>query len=87
MASFPNQSEYIQGVEGHLANNPLSAGGPYILGSTISYADFVLYQIYHDEREIGGIDLSSAPHLKALVEGIEARPNIKAYMTSDRYYN
>lgn len=79
--------EYIKGVEGHLATNPLSLGGPYTLGKTITYADFVLYQIYHDEREIGGIDLSTAPHLKALVEAMEARPNIAAYFKSDRYYN
>ncbi len=69
-----------------MASNPLSASGPYTLGATITYADFVLYQIYHDEREIGGIDLTDAPHLKALVQAMEARPNIKAYMASDRYY-
>ena len=40
--------EYVAGIEQHLATNPLAKGGPFVLGATITYADFVLYQIYHD---------------------------------------
>lgn len=44
--------------------------------------------MYHDERELGGpvVELleEEAPLLKRLVEGVEARPRIAAYMKSDR---
>lgn len=51
-------------------------------------ADFVLYQIYHDERELGGpisalLD-KEAPTLKKLVQAVEGRPRIAEYMKSDR---
>lgn len=50
-------------------------------------ADFVLYQIYHDERELGGPVTSllekEAPTLKKLVEAVEARPRIAEYFKSD----
>lgn len=84
-----NLPKFVKGVEGQLAASPF--GGPFALGATATYADFVLYQIYHDEREVGGkinelLD-ASAPRIKALVEAVAARPNVKAYFASDRYYN
>jgi hypothetical protein len=55
----------------------------------MTYADFIIWQIYHDEREVGGqIDElinKSAPRLRALLEGVAARPNVKSYYASDRY--
>ncbi|KAK4704129.1 hypothetical protein P7C70_g2087, partial [Phenoliferia sp. Uapishka_3] len=80
--------KYVKGVEGQLAKSPY--GGPFTLGETITYADIVLYQIYHDESKYGGIDdllATDAPKIKALVAAVAARPNIKAYFASERYYD
>lgn len=48
----------------------------------------MLYQIYHDERELGGpvteLLEKEAPTLKKLVEAVEARPKIAEYFKSDR---
>lgn len=84
-------SEYVKGVEGQLASSPHAKGGPFVLGTRITYADFVIYQIYHDEREVGGkieeLLATSAPRLKALVDAVAAEPNVAAYFKSDRYFN
>lgn len=64
-----------------------AAKGPFVLGERITYADFVIYQVMHDEgltKDPTGV-LSEFPKLTALVESVEARPNVKAYMESDRY--
>lgn len=86
-----NLPKYVKAIEAHLTKSPYLAKGPFILGSDISYADIVLFQICHDEREVGdGITVlldTIAPNLKALLAGVCARPNIAAYFASDRYYN
>lgn len=51
--------EYVAGIEQHLATNPLAKGGPFVLGATITYADFVLYQIYHDGQSLVTLDLEA----------------------------
>jgi glutathione S-transferase len=74
-------------LEQHLKSSKYAAKGPFVLGDRISYADFVIYQVMHDEglTKEGDAVLGQYPKLKALVEGIEARPNVKAYMGSERY--
>lgn len=79
--------EYVRAIEKHLASSPYQ-NGPFILGSELTYADLVIFQIYHDEREVGGkinelLD-TVAPKLKALVAAVAERPRIKAYFASDR---
>lgn len=80
-----NTVKYVQGIEGNLAKT--GHAGPFILGSDITYADLVIYQIWSDENKIGGINITAAPRLTALVSAVEQTPNIKAYMASDRYYH
>ncbi|KAI9495912.1 glutathione S-transferase [Zychaea mexicana] len=56
-------------------------GGPYVLGSEISFADFQVYQMVADEK-LTPADLP--PHLAAFVKAFEERPNIKKYRHSKR---
>jgi hypothetical protein len=78
---------FVVGLEIHLSKSPFSGDGPYTLGPHISYADFMVWQIYHDERsmnsQVDQLLASSAPRLKQLVEAVAARPNVKAYHNSD----
>ncbi|KAK4057211.1 hypothetical protein OIO90_001706 [Microbotryomycetes sp. JL221] len=54
-------------------------------------ADLVLWQMYHDERELGGpveqLISKECPKLKKMIEAVESRPKLKEYWSSDRYYN
>ena len=82
-----DQALYLSALETHLASNRLSRSGPFVLGSRISYVDFVIYQICHDEgltrhKRRG---LANHPRMARLVDGVEARPNVKAFLKSDRY--
>lgn len=83
-----NLPKYVNAIEKHLATFSTTSGGPFILGSEISYADMVIFQIAHDEKEIGdGITAlfdTVAPHFKKLYEAVSQTPNIKAYFASDR---
>lgn len=61
--------------------------GPYVTGKDITYADLVLYQICHDEglTQEGRNGLKDYPKLAELVDAVEARPNVKTFLQSDRY--
>ena len=78
---------FLKALETHLKTHDLSASGPYITGKTITYADIVLYQICHDESltQDGRKGLKDHPRLVELVDAVEARPNVKAFLHSDRY--
>lgn len=78
---------FLAGFEGQLKSLSACQGGPYTLGKTISYADFVIYQVAHDESIIqdGRAGLKDYPRLKQLVDAIEARPGVQAFLKSDRY--
>ena len=53
----------------------------------MTYADMVLYQVCHDEglTHEGRKGLKDHPRLVELVDAMEERPNIKAFLQSDRY--
>ncbi|KAL8838196.1 MAG: hypothetical protein Q9170_002239 [Blastenia crenularia] len=82
-----HRKRFLDGVEAHLTSNDFSKRGPFVLGQTITYADIVLYQIAHDEdlTQEGRKGLQQYPRLKHLVNAMEERPNIKAFLASDRY--
>ena len=82
-----DRNRFLGAVETHLKSNKFSTQGPYILGKAVSYADLVLYQICHDESltQDGRKGLKEYPRLTKLVDAVEARPNIKAFLQSDRY--
>ncbi|CAE6341560.1 unnamed protein product [Rhizoctonia solani] len=76
--------KFASALNAHLSTNPLSSGGPFVLGKDITYADFVIFQIAHDDDWLG---LDANPRLNELVQAVKARPRIAEYFTSDRYYN
>ncbi|KAL9130031.1 MAG: hypothetical protein Q9217_001676 [Psora testacea] len=82
-----DRKHYLQALETHLKTHHLSRSGPYIAGKEITYTDLVLYQLCHDENlthdERAG--LKDYPRLKQHVDSVEARPNVKAFLQSDRY--
>ena len=77
----------MEAIEANLAANELSQQGPFVIGKTVTYADFVLYQICHDEglTKDGRKKMQEFPRLIKLVDAMEARPNIKTFLQSDRY--
>ena len=70
-----------------MRTHELSIVGPYVTGKDITYADLVLYQICHDEglTQDGRKGLKDHPKLAELVDAVEARSNVKAFLQSDRY--
>ena len=77
----------LNALEMHLKTHELSKSGPYITGKNMTYADMVLYQVCHDEglTHEGRKGLKDHPRLVELVDAMEERPNIKAFLQSDRY--
>jgi glutathione S-transferase len=79
---------FMQALETHLKTHDLSKSGPYVIGKNITYADMVLYQILHDENltQEGRKGIKNDyPRLTQLVDAVESRPNVKAFLESDRY--
>jgi len=76
--------KFASALNTHLTTNPLSSGGPFVLGNQISYADFVIFQISHDD---GWAGLDTNPRLKELVEAVKIRPRIAEYFKSNRYFD
>ncbi|CAE6458308.1 unnamed protein product [Rhizoctonia solani] len=76
--------KFASALNTHLSTNVLSSGGPFVLGKEITYADFVIFQIAHDDDWVG---LDANPRLNELIEAVKARPRLAEYFKSDRYYN
>ena len=74
-------------METHLSASPVSIRGPFVVGNTFTYSDMVLYQILHDEKltQEGRKGLKDYPRLMKLVDAVEQRPNIMAFLQSKRY--
>lgn len=79
--------KFLKALETHLKTNNLSTSGPYVIGKNFTYADIVIYQLCHDDPLAldGREALKDYPRLMELVDAVEERPNIKAFMQSDRY--
>lgn len=81
------REDILKAMELHLSSNDFSRDGKFLLGEKITYADFVLYQILHDEGltkdEQKG--LQEYPRLRRLMETMEERENVKKFLESDRY--
>lgn len=82
-----DRARFLAALETHLTSNELSKQGPFVLGSRITYADLVIYQDCHDENltQDGRQGLKAYPRLTQLVDGVEQRPNVRAFQASDRY--
>ena len=78
--------KYLQALETHLKTHDSSTSGPCVIGKNVTYADLVLYQVLHDEnltQERKG--MKDYPRLVQVVDAVEGRPNIKAFLESERY--
>jgi glutathione S-transferase len=77
----------LRAVDEHLNAHSAAQSGPFIVGNTFSYGDIVLYQILHDDglSKEGRQGLKDYPRLKKLADATEYRPNIKAFLQSERY--
>ncbi|KAL8709145.1 MAG: hypothetical protein Q9220_006025 [cf. Caloplaca sp. 1 TL-2023] len=82
-----DRNRFLKALETHLSRHDTSVQGPYVIGKVITYADFVLYQIMHDEglTKEGRKGLQEYPRLRKLVDAVEGRPNVEAFLESDRY--
>ena len=59
-------------------------GGPFVLGSKFSLGDLVIFG-FLDRSRTGISNLNDTySHLAALDQAVRARPNIAAYLASDR---
>ncbi|EIM91823.1 glutathione S-transferase-like protein [Stereum hirsutum FP-91666 SS1] len=81
------QLRFLHAIEQHLTTNPLSVHGPFVIGSSITYADLAVYQILHDEELVhhGNKGLEGYPRLAKLAAAVEERPGVKAFLESSRY--
>lgn len=81
------RKDFLKALNTHLSSNELSQQGPYVIGQKVTYADLGLYQILHDEQltQNERKDLQGYPKLIKLVDAVEARPNVKAFLNSERY--
>lgn len=80
---------FLKGIDTLLQQHDLSNSGPFIIGKEVTYADLVLYQIIHDEglSQDGqkGLKDGGYNRLAQLTAAVEARPNVAAFLKSDRY--
>ncbi|KAL3853135.1 hypothetical protein ACJMK2_016705 [Sinanodonta woodiana] len=76
---FKDLPQKLQGFESFLGDKP------YFAGSEITAPDFVLYELLDQHRLMKGDCLTDFPKLLAFLDRIEAEPNIKAYMASDKF--
>ncbi|KAI5795078.1 glutathione S-transferase [Geopyxis carbonaria] len=64
------------------------AGGEYLLGAQLTYADLVLFQVVDGLKfafpKATARELEKCGKLAAHYESVKARPNIKAYLESER---
>jgi len=77
----------LQALNQHLSTHELSKSGPFVIGGKVTYADLVIYQICHDEQltQDGRAGLKGYPRLAKLVDAVEDRPNVKKFLSSERY--
>jgi glutathione S-transferase len=70
-------AERLGFVEKHLARS-----GPFLMGERFTAADAYLFTIV-GWSAFAGIDLAAFPHLRAFMERVGARPNVRAAMTAE----
>jgi len=79
--------KFMHGINQQIQSHSSAQTGPFVTGADITYGDLVLYQICHDEglTADGRKGLQGYDRLIQLVNAVEARPNVKAFLLSDRY--
>jgi glutathione S-transferase len=72
-----SRPRYIQAIESYLRPR----GGPYLLGDWITYTDFLLYTLVHDETPETCMLTADSPLLR-LYRAIGERPTVATYVTN-----
>lgn len=82
-----DRARFLKAIESKLQGSDLSHRGPYVIGTEMTYADFVLFQLLHDENLIqdGRRGLREFPRLVQLADAVQARPNVKKFFESESY--
>ncbi|KAJ1168313.1 hypothetical protein NDU88_000243 [Pleurodeles waltl] len=85
-----NKEKYLEELPNHLRNferllSQSSSG--FIIGSTVSFADYNLLDILLFHLFIAPDCLNSFPRLKAFKEKMESRPKLKAFLQSNEHKN
>ena len=57
--------------------------GPYLLGGTITYPDFVLFHMMEDDGTATS-KTPTHPYINAFIKAMQERPNLKSYLATDR---
>jgi glutathione S-transferase len=70
-------AERLAFVEHHLATN-----GPFLMDAQFTAADAYLFTIVGWSR-VAKVDLTPFPHLRAFMERVGARPNVRAAMAAE----
>jgi len=60
-------------------------GKGFFIGENITFADLAVYQALEFASKLAPTAIKNYPHLSAFRDRIVARPNIAAYIKSDRY--
>jgi glutathione S-transferase len=78
---------FLAAMQQHLQSSDFAERGPFVIGDRFTYADIVLYQILHDEEltRNGRKGLSEYSRLVKLVDAVEGRERVKAFLESKRY--
>ena len=80
--AVPN-AEKVEKVASKNGTNP----GPFYLGPVFSWADLLLFQFAHGQKK-GISDFTSRfPFITKVSANVAARPNIAAYLSSDRRFD
>ncbi len=82
-----DRDRFLSALETHLTTSDLSRRGPFVIGKEVTYADLVIYQVCHDENltQDGAKGLKDYPRLKQMVEAVEGREGVGAFLRSERY--
>lgn len=59
-------------------------GGPFLLGSKATYADFAVYQSIDNNEKTGTLPSNLPRAILTFKEAFEARPRVAAYLASER---
>ncbi|OGM42362.1 putative glutathione S-transferase [Aspergillus bombycis] len=78
------KNEFVPNYYNVLATFYAQKEGPYLLGETITYTDFVVYQSIDNDSQIGTLPASLPEPLARFRAAFEARPRVAPYLASRR---
>lgn len=78
--------EYVKDVQTKLTRFSAFLGGrKWFAGDSLTFPDFIMYELLDQHRVMEPTILDGTPNLKQFLDRFEALPEVKAYMSSDRF--